>query len=212
MEKKSTHKYLTHNYIKQELKIQKQDIILIIGVSLVYCTLSAGFSLVSIILPNKMFLQNPIEQGSLNLKEIIGHFTWGAIAGIVTLRLRYILLGGILPVIIDSDHLVSLLHVEGIPRMSHSITFAILATVVLFLFFSRSDYRLVAIVATSVLTHISYDLFDGGFGFPIFTPIVNKIINLPRDEWLALEIIAIGIIGIVDYISTKNESKNKIST
>jgi LexA-binding, inner membrane-associated putative hydrolase len=184
----------------------------VVGVSLVYCSLSAGFSLVSTILPDKMILLNPIEHGSLNLKEILGHFIWGVVAGFVTLKLRYILLAGLLPVLIDSDHLVGLLHVEGIPRMSHSITFAILATVVLLVIFSKRDYRLAAIVGTSVLTHISYDMFDGGFGFPVFTPFVNKIIDLPRTDWLVFEIVAICIVGAVSYMTTRKESENNIIT
>jgi hypothetical protein len=156
-----------------------------------------------------MVVLNPIEHGSLNLKEIGGHFIWGAVAGIVTLKFRYILLGGILAVIIDSDHLVGLLHVEGIPRMSHSITFAIVSSIVLFVVFSRKDYRLVAIAATSILTHISYDMFDGGYGFPVFTPFVNSIINLPRTDWWVFEIIAICIIGIVSLVVTRKEEKKE---
>ena len=127
----------------------------------------------------------------------------------MTLRLKYILLGGILAVLIDSDHLVSLLHVEGIPRMGHSITFAILSTIVLMLVFHKKDYRLGAIVATSVLAHISYDIFDGGFGYPIFTPFVNKIIELPRDGWIILEIVAIIIVGIVSLMVKRKESAQK---
>ena len=99
------------------MKIERKDILFIVGVSLVYCSLSAGFSLVSMILPDRMVLLNPIEHGSLTLKEIVGHFIFGAVSGIVTLRLKYILLGGLFAVLIDSDHLVGLLHVEGIPRM-----------------------------------------------------------------------------------------------
>jgi hypothetical protein len=182
----------------------------VVGVSLVYCSLSAGFSLISTVLPGKMVLLNPIEHGSLNLKEIGGHFVWGAVAGIVTLKWRYIFLGGLLAVLIDSDHLVGLLHVEGIPRMSHSITFAILATIILLLVFSRKDYRLAAIAATSVLTHISYDMFDGGYGFPVFTPFVNKIIELQRTDWIIFEILAICIVGIVSFIATRREYEKTI--
>jgi hypothetical protein len=175
----------------------------VVGASLVYCSLSAGFSLVSTVLPGKMILINPIDHGSLNLKEIGGHFVWGAIAGIVTLKWRYIFLGGLLAVLIDSDHLVGLLHVEGIPRMSHSITFAVLATIILLLVFSRKDYILAAIAGTSVLTHISYDIFDGGYGFPVFTPFVNNIIELPKIDWLIFEILAICIVGIVSFITPR---------
>ena len=191
------------------MKIEKKDILFIVGVSLVYCSLSASFSLVSMIFSDRMVLLNPIEHGSLTLKEIVGHFIFGAVAGIVTLRLKYILLGGILAVLIDSDHLVGLLNLEGMPRMGHSITFAILSTILLMLVFHKKDYRLGAIVATSVLAHISYDVFDGGFGYPIFTPFVNKIIELPRDGWMILEIAAIVIVGIVSILVKRKESTQK---
>ncbi|HEX5458019.1 MAG TPA: metal-dependent hydrolase [Candidatus Nitrosotalea sp.] len=191
------------------MKLERKDIFFVIGVSVAYCSLSAGFSLVSIVLPDKMTMVNPIEYGSLNIKEIGGHFIWGVVAALVTLRLRYILLGGLLAVLIDSDHLVGLLHIEGIPRMSHSITFSIIATVVLMLVFSRKDYRLGTIVGTSVLTHISYDIFDGPYGFPVLTPFVNTIIQLPRIDWLVFEIAAIAIIGLSSFIIAKKESAQK---
>lgn len=191
------------------MKIERKDIYFVIGVSVVYCSLSAGFSLVSIILPDKITMVNPIEYGSLNIKEIGGHFIWGAVAAAVTLRVRYILLGGLLAVLIDSDHLVGLLHIEGIPRMSHSITFTIIATVILMLVFSRRDYRLGTIVGTSVLTHISYDIFDGPYGFPILTPFINTIIQLPRIDWMWFEIAAIVIIGVSSFIIAKKEAIQK---
>jgi hypothetical protein len=191
------------------LKLERKDIYFVIGVSVVYCSLSAGFSLVSVILPDKITMVNPIEYGSLNIKEIGGHFIWGAVAAAVTLRVRYILLGGLLAVLIDSDHLVGLLHIEGIPRMSHSIIFAIIATVVLMLVFSRRDYRLGTIVGTSVLTHISYDIFDGSYGFPILTPFVNTIIQLPRIDWMWFEIAAIVIIGVSSFVIAKKEAIRK---
>lgn len=177
--------------------------------SLIYCSLSAGFSLISTILPDKTVLENPIEHGSLNIKEITGHFAWGVVAALVTLRFRYILLGGILAVLIDSDHLVGLLHVNGIPRMSHSITFAIIATIILITIFRKNNYQIGAIVATSVLTHISYDVFDGEFGFPIFTPLMNKIIQFPKIDWLIFEITAIMILGIVSFISAEKHNTGK---
>lgn len=188
------------------MKLEKRDVLFIIGVSAVYCSLAAGFSLVSTILPDKMALTNPIEHGSLSLKEITGHFAWGAVAAIVTLRVRYILLGGFLAVLIDSDHLVSLLHVEGIPRMGHSITFAIIAVIVLMLVFRKNDYRLGAIVGTSILAHISYDIFSTEYGFPIFTPFVNRIIEFPREDWILFEIAAIAIIGVVSFLVTRKHN------
>ena len=193
------------------MRLEKKDILLIISVSLIYCSLSAGFSLISTVLPDKTALANPIERGSLNIKEITGHFLWGVVAATVTLQIRYILLGGTLAVLIDSDHLVGLLHVEGLPRMSHSIAFAIIATTILVIIFRKSDYYILgAIIATSVLTHISYDAFDGEFGFPIFTPFMNKIIQFPKADWILFEIAAISILGIVSFASTRKRSEGKV--
>ena len=182
----------------------------VVSVSLVYCAISAGFSLVGTVLPDRMVLLNPIEHGSLSVKEIGGHFIWGLVAGIVTLRLRYILLGGILAVLIDSDHLIGIVFPgKAIPRMSHSITFAVLSTIILSLVFSKKDYRLGAIAFTSVLAHISYDMFEDSYGFPIFTPFVNKIINIPRTDWIVFEIAAICIVGIVSFIVTRKKQMRK---
>lgn len=189
----------------QLLKPEKKDVLYIARVSLVYCALSASFSLVSTVVPDRMVLTNPLEHGSLSLKEVAGHFAWGAVAALVTLRLRYILLGGLLAVLIDSDHLIGLLHVEGIPRMSHSIAFAIISTIVLVAIFRKNNYRLGAIVATSILTHISYDIFDGEFGFPVLTPVINTIIQFPKAYWIVFEVAAIAIVGIVSLVSTKKE-------
>jgi hypothetical protein len=193
------------------LKIERKDILFIVGVSLVYCSLSAGFSLVSTILPDKTVLPNPLEHAgfSISLKEIIGHFIFGAVAGIVTLRLKYIILGGLLAVLIDSDHLVGLLHMEGIPKMSHSITFSILSMIFVMLVFHKKDYRLGAIVATTVLTHISYDIFDGGYKFPFLTPFFNKTIQFASIDWIFFEIAAIVIVGIISLIVTRKESSPK---
>ena len=188
------------------MKLEKKDVLFVIAVSAVYCSLAAGFSLVSTVLPDKTVLTNPIAHGGLNLKEITGHFAWGVVAAIVTLRIRYILLGGFLAVLIDADHLIGLLHVEGIPRMGHSITFAVIAVVVLMVLFRKNDYRLGGIVGTSILTHISYDIFSTESGFPILTPFVNKIIEFPREDWIIFEIAAIAVIGIVSILATKKES------
>lgn len=194
------------------MRLEKKDVLFVVWVSVIYCSLSASFSLVSTILPDRMVLENPIQHGSLNIKEITGHFIWGAIATLVTLRIRYILLGGLLAVLIDSDHLVGLLHVEGIPRMSHSITFAIIAAVVLIMIFRRNRYQLGAIAATSILTHISYDVFDGEYGFPIMTPFVNKIIQFPKTDWIIFEIVAIVIVGIVILVCTRRDTKKLAMT
>jgi len=187
------------------LQIHKNDIYFIIRVSLVFCVLSASFSFVGAILPERMPLKNPIITGSINPKEIMGHLIWGLAAGAVTLRIKYALVGGSLAVLIDSDHLIHLLQIEGIPRMSHSILFAIISMIILMAVFGKRDYILGAIVATSVLTHISFDIFTDETGFPLFTPFLNKILSFPTMDWIFFEILAIIIIGIVTLLVRRKE-------
>jgi hypothetical protein len=53
-------------------------------------------------------------------------------------------------------------------------------------------------------------MFDGGYGFPVFTPFVNKIIELQRIDWIIFEISAICIVGIISFIVTRKESEKII--
>src|SRR5690242_3680952 len=102
-------------------------------VSLFYCVLSASFSLIGLILPEKTTQINPIS--SLSFKEVVGHMIWGLIVGAASLSLRYFLLGGIFALFIDADHLIGLTHLDALSRMSHSIIFGIVSvTFLMFLF------------------------------------------------------------------------------
>ena len=181
------------------MKINKKDLYFIIKVSLVYCAVSAIFSLVSIMYPDKYPQINPITHGSLNAGEIGGHFLWGLVAGAATLRIRYALLGGTFATLIDSDHLIGLLQVEGLPRMSHSISFAVISVIVLMSVFGKRDYLLGTIAATSVLTHVSYDILNDQSGFPLFTPLLNRMITFPTMDWIFFEIAAVVIIAVVSF-------------
>jgi hypothetical protein len=160
-------------------------------------------------LPGKIPLLNPIAIGSLNAKEIAGHFVWGLVAGAATLRVKYALIGGSLAVLIDSDHLIALLQTEGIPRMSHSIIFAVISAIVLMAIFGKRDYILGIIVATSVMTHISYDIFNDGYGFPLFTPFLNRILSFPKIDWIFFEIGAVIIIAAVTFLVRRKEFAEK---
>ncbi len=194
------------------MQINKKDVYFITSVSLIFCSLSAILSFTGMFLPGKIPL-NPIAIGSLNAKEIVGHFIWGLVAGVATLRVKYALLGGSLAVLIDSDHLIALLQTEGIPRMSHSIIFALISAIVLMAIFGKRDYILGIIAATSVVTHISYDIFNGGDGFPLFTPFLSRILSFPIIDWIFFEIAAVIMISVVTFLVRRKESaeKQKIS-
>lgn len=186
------------------LQIQKKDIKYIIKTALVYCALSATFSLIGLFLAEKGPLPNPI--GSLSIQEITGHFLWGIIIGLVTLSVRYILIAGLFAVLIDSDHLIGLTHFDALGRISHSISFGIVSLVVLTILFGKKDWRLATIAFAAVLSHISFDIFDGDSKFPIFSPFYNHMISFTHTDWLYFEIAAVIMVGVVLLIQKRTNN------
>jgi membrane-bound metal-dependent hydrolase YbcI (DUF457 family) len=83
--------------------------------------------------------------------------------------------------------------------MSHSISFAVISVIVLMSVFGKRDYLLGTIAATSVLTHISYDILNDQSGFPLFTPLLNRMITFPTMDWIFFEIAAVVIIAVVSF-------------
>lgn len=189
----------------------KTEAVFIIKASLLYCALAAVFSLLGIFFAEKgnMPHQNPFL--ALNAQEIGGHALWGLAAGTVTASLRYTILSGAFAVLIDSDHLIGLAHIDSISRMGHSIAFGVIAIVVMLALFGKRSYVLASIAFAAVLSHMSFDIFGSDDGqFPLFTPFYNKMIHFPNVDWLPFEIAAIVIVGIT-YMLIKTGS-NKPST
>jgi len=182
----------------------------IIKASILYCVLSAGFSIFGLFLPGRTFPVNPLF--SLNPEEVIGHVVWGLVVGAASLSLRYCLLGGLLAILLDSDHFVGLLHLETVSRMSHSIFFGILSVIVIMMIFGKRNYLLGAITITALLAHLSFDIFVDKYSeFPIFTPFYNSMIHFQSTNWVLLEIVAVIITGSATIIQRKQDSKPQIS-
>lgn len=182
------------------MKIKKNDVYSVVKISLFYCVISLGFSLSSIFLPDKTIV-NHLPLGVFNVSEVVGHFLWGLVAAVVTMRLKYILLGGAFAVLIDSDHIINVLQIEGISRMSHSIAFAVIAVIVVMLVFGKRDYILGAVAGASVLSHISYDLFvEDHSGIPLYAPFYTMSQHFAPTGWIFFEIGAIMIIGMVTIL------------
>jgi hypothetical protein len=182
----------------------------IIKASILYCVLSTGFSIFGLFLPGKTFPVNPLI--SLNPWEVIGHVVWGLVAGAVSLSLRYCLLGGILSLLLDSDHFVGFLHLETVSRMSHSIFFGILSVIIMMMVFGKRNYLLGAIAISALLAHLSFDVFVDKYSeFPIFTPFYNSMIHFQRTDWIFLEIIAVVIVGSATILKRKHGSQSQIS-
>ncbi len=180
----------------------KLDFKFITKCAMTYCVLSAGFSFLGIFLAEKGPLVSPV--GALNLHEISGHILWGLVVGAVTLSIRYTILTGLFAVLIDSDHLIALTHLDAVSRMSHSIAFGIVAVIILMILFGKKDYLFGASVAAGVLAHLSFDIFVSNDGkFPLFTPFYNHQISFPNQDWIYFEIAAIVIIGITTLLAKR---------
>lgn len=163
-----------------------------------------AFSFTGILLAEKGPVPNPI--GSLTAHEVIGHVLWGLVAGAVTLSLRYTILAGLFAVLIDSDHIIGLTHLDALTRMSHSIFFGIMSGITLMILFGRKDYRLGAIAFAGMLAHLSFDTFADYDGkFPLFAPFYNHQISFSHETWIYFEIAAVLTVGIVTIFTRNKE-------
>ena len=189
-----------------------------IKASIIFTILSFSFSLTGLFFqddPQSMILGNPLIVSNPSLEHILGHVFFGMIAGMLALRLNYVFIAGAFAILLDADHLLQFLNLEIILRMSHSLPFAIIAALIIFAIFGKKDYRLAAISFAAVLSHIAFDtwlsgqIFPGSTsGFPLFAPFSVETILFQGLDWLYLEILAIGIVGIISVLHYKNSIKN----
>ena len=199
------------------MKISKQ-IKFFIKTSIIFTILSFSFSLTGLFFqddPQSMILGNPLLVSNPSLEHILGHIFFGMIAGMLALRLNYVFITGAFAILLDADHLLQFLNLEMILRMSHSIPFAIIAALIIFAIFGKKDYRLAAISFAAVLSHIAFDtwlsgqIFPGSTSsFPLFAPFSVETILFQGLDWLYLEILAVGIVGIISVLHYKNSIKN----
>ena len=110
------------------------DLFFIFKISLLYGIFSFGFSIVSLFLPDSFIVGNPLLVSGISFEHVIGHIMWGFVAGIVTFSVKYAILCGLLPIILDFDHLLQFLDLEMIPRMAHSFPFGIIVFVISIIF------------------------------------------------------------------------------
>ena len=172
----------------------KIDIGFILKVSILYGTVAVSFSTIGVLFPEHELLGTPL--GSLDLSHIAGHAIWGMMAGIASLSLRYILLAGSFAVILDSDHLIQLLEIEGFARMAHSLPFGIISALILMLTFRKRGFLLGAVSFSAMLVHISFDILGGSLDFPLFTPFYNSLLRFHNADWVLFQVAAVMIIAL----------------
>jgi hypothetical protein len=190
----------------------QKSLAFIIKASFVYSALAFLFSIIGVFLPPTVtyVVGNPLEVSAISVEHIVGHIVWGLIVSVLSFSFRYFVLGGIFPIILDSDHLIQFFDLAIMPRMAHSISFGFLASFVLLLIFGKRDYRLAGIAFAAMLAHVSYDILLGGTTtFPLLTPFVVESLTFQSHDWIVIQLIAVAIVGICTII-TKTEASKKL--
>ena len=190
-----------------ELKfLSSSNIFFILKTSIIYGIIAVGFSILGLILPDRFIVGNPLEVSGVSFEHVFGHIVWGLAIGIASFSFRYAILSGLFPIILDFDHWIQFLGIEMIPRMAHSITFGLIAIVIMMLIFGKKDLRLGAISIAAVFSHMSFDIFLGGTTeFPVFTPIITENLTFSGIDWVIFEFLAISIIFISSIIYRKKQ-------
>ena len=186
--------------------------------SIIFALVSFAFSMIGDFFPESEFtvvIGNPLVVSSVTYEHVLGHVFWGAIIGLGTLSIRYIILGGSFAIFLDSDHLLQFLDIELVSRMSHSIPFAVIVSIVFFVILRGKDIRICAVAFGAVLSHIAFDIFladvalNSGTEFPLFSPFTFETVSLQGLDWLGIQIIGVSIVAIVSYFYKRKEIKLK---
>ena len=133
----------------------------------IFSILSLGFSLTGFLFPDdSSIIGDPLKVSNPSLEHILGHVFFGMIAGVLSLRLKYVFLIGAFALLLDADHLLQFFNVEMISRMVHSVPFAIIIAVIMLYVFGKKDYRLAAISFSAIISHIAFDVWFVGQIYP----------------------------------------------
>jgi hypothetical protein len=187
----------------------------VLATSGLYAGLATAFSMIGLLpisgnlLPTPYLIGNPLEVSGISVEHVVGHITFGMIAGIATLSVRYLIIAGLFPIALDADHLIQFLNLEAIPRMGHSFVYAIISVPIMMYVLGKRDYRLGAISLASVLTHVSFDvLLSGKMGssFPILIPFSSQTVTLIEYDWILFLAAAAIIVGTGTFITKKSYS------
>ena len=198
----------------------KDHIKFILKNSIIFAIVSFAFSMIGAFFPESEFtfvIGNPLVVSSVTYEHVLGHIFWGAVIGLGTLSIRYIILGGSFAIFLDSDHLLQFLDIELVSRMSHSIPFAVIVSIVFFVVLRGKDIRICAVAFGAVLSHIAFDVFladvllNSATKFPLFSPFTFETVSLQGLDWLGIQIIGVSIVAITIYFFKRKEINVKNS-
>ena len=196
----------------------KDSIKFILKNSIIFALVSLGFSMIGALFPESEFtfvIGNPLVVSGVTYEHVLGHVFWGAVIGLGTLSIRYIILGGSFAIFLDADHLLQFLDIELVSRMSHSIPFAVIVSIVFFVILRGKDIRICAVAFGAVLSHIAFDIFladvalNSDTEFPLFSPFTFETVSFQGLDWLGIQIIGVTTVAAVSYFYKRKEIRLK---
>ena len=196
----------------------KDSIKFILKNSIVFALVSFGFSIIGGLFPSSehtFVIGNPLVVSGVTIEHVMGHVFWGAVIGLATLSIRYIVLGGSFAILLDADHLLQFLDIELVSRMSHSIPFAFIALIVFMVIYRGKDIRMCAVAFAAVLSHLAFDVFladiafESSTAFPLFSPFTFETVSLQGLDWLVIQIIGVSIVAITSYLFKRKQVRLK---
>lgn len=206
-------------YFSKQLSV-KSNLFFILKISGLFALCSFLFSIIGLdilhlvdfgfLFPSAYVVGNPLQVSGISSEHLLGHVLWGLVVGVATFSVRYVILSGLFPIALDTDHLLQFLDLEMVPRISHSILFAILIFVIFYFLFGKKDIRLPVLASVSVFVHISLDIIigvDGFSQFPFLIPFVGDLIGFDDFAWIFFEVISIIPVFLVSvYYLRKRKS------
>jgi hypothetical protein len=173
--------------------VRFQPVVPAVLLSILFGAVSLSWSLLGLLFP---FLgPYTAAYSPALLAEVGGHFLFGVVAGAATGRLAPALLAGLEAVLIDSDHLMAVAGFSIDARLSHSLFFMSLSSLLIAWAgrraFALSSRGLMAVTLASFLTHLAFDIASGDGSFPLLFPLSIGFYDLPYLTWPVLEVGAI---------------------
>ncbi len=125
--------------------------------------------------------------------EVGGHLSFGFLAGVFTFKSFLALVCTGESLVIDADHLLAALNFPVLPRLAHSVIFAIFTGATISYLIRRErgpDFRFLIVTIAGVFSHLSYDVLAGSGQFPILAPFLLQSFTFPYPSWILLEVAA----------------------
>jgi hypothetical protein len=123
--------------------------------------------------------------------EVGGHLAFGFLAGVFTFDPVLALVCTGESLLIDADHLASALNFPVLPRLAHSVFFALFTGVIMSYALRRGkrpDFRFLLVTIGGVFSHLSFDVLAGSGQFPILSPFYLESFSFPYLSWILLEV------------------------